>query len=65
MNKNSFTLFEVLISLVILSVVISGISKLFVSDNANQSYYELQTIENDYIEYNSIKSSENIKLRTF
>ena len=65
MNKNSFTLFEVLISLVILSVVISGISKLFVSDDTNQRYYELQTMENDYIEYNSIKSNENIKLRTF
>lgn len=65
MNKNSFTLFEVLISLVILSVVISGISKLFVSDDTNQNYYELQTIENDYIEQNKINSTQNIKFRTF
>ena len=65
MNKNSFTLFEVLISLVILSVIISGISKLFVSDDTNQRYYKLQSIENNYIEHNSINNSENIKLRTF
>ena len=61
MNKNSFTLFEVLISLVILSVIISGISRLFVSDNRTNRYYELQKIENNYIEKNSIINSEDIK----
>ena len=65
MNKNSFTLFEVLISLVILSIVISGISKLFVKNDINQRYYELQIIENNYIENNLIKNNENIKFRTF
>ncbi|MEA3497985.1 MAG: prepilin-type N-terminal cleavage/methylation domain-containing protein [Campylobacterota bacterium] len=62
MNKNSFTLFEVLISFVILSVVISGISKLFSGNDTNNNYYKLQKIENNYIENNTIINSDNIKL---
>ena len=65
MNKNSFTLFEVLVSLIILSVVISGISKLFVNNNTNKIYYELQDIENNYIENNKVNNTNNIKLKIF
>jgi len=65
LNKNSFTLFEVLISLVILSIMLSGISRLFITDDTNKIYYELQNIENNYIENNSVENSDNIKFRTF
>ncbi len=65
MNKNSFTLFEILISLILLSIIISGISKLFVNDDYNSKYNELQIIENNYIEHKVINNSENIKFRTF
>jgi len=62
-SKRAFTLFEVLISLVILGVVLASVSKLFVKNDDIKIYYELQKIENNYIETKTIQDSENIKFK--
>lgn len=62
-SKKGFTLFEVLISLVILGVVLTSVSKIFVKNDDIEIYYELQKIENTYIETKTIQNSENIKLK--
>jgi len=64
MKKVAFTLFEVLVSLVILSIVLIGVQRLYVDDGAIPTYYELQKIENQYIQNNTITQTENIKFRT-
>lgn len=46
--KKSFSLFETIISLIILSIVISGFSKLFTSKISYQTYKDLQDIENQF-----------------
>jgi len=55
MNSSSkaFTLFEVLVSLVILSVMMLILLKYFIKDHSVQKYYELQKIENNYIQTQS------------
>ncbi len=58
--KQSFTLFEVLISLVILGVVLSSITKLFKSTNDIDTYSKLQFIENEYIEKGTISYDKEI-----
>ncbi len=63
-SKKGFTLFEVLISLVILGVVLASVSKLFVKNDDIEIYYELQKIENNYIETKTIQNSENIKFQS-
>jgi len=63
MNPKAFTLFEVLVSLVILSVMMLSLTKLYTKDDSIQIYYELQSIENHYIETKTVKNSENIKLK--
>jgi len=62
--KKGFTLFEVLISLVILGVVLTSVSKLFVKNDDIKTYYELQKIENNYIETKTIQNSENIRFQS-
>lgn len=62
MNKRGFTLFEVLVSLIILSVIILSLTKLYREDNSLKIYYELQSIENSYIETQTITNTQNIKL---
>jgi len=62
LNPKAFTLFEVLISLVILSVMMLSLTKFYTKDDTVSIYYELQSIENNYIENKTIQSSENIKL---
>ena len=62
--KKAFTLFEVLVSLVILGVVLSGIVQLYSKSDSLSIYYELQDIENNYIESHSVKSTKNISLQT-
>ena len=59
----SFTLFEILVSLVILSVLMITLTKLYKGDDTIKTYYELQNIENNYIENKTILNSENIKFR--
>jgi len=62
-GNKAFTLFEVLISLVILSVMMLSITKLYRENETIQRYYELQKIENNYIENKTILSTTNIKLK--
>ena len=62
--SKAFTLLEVLISLVILGVVLASVSKLFVKNNDTEIYYELQKIENNYIETKTIQNSQNIKFQS-
>jgi len=62
MNKRGFTLFEVLVSLVILSVIMLSLTKLYREDNSLKIYYELQSIENSYIETQTVTNTKNIKL---
>lgn len=62
--KKGFTLFEVLVSLVIFAVVLSGVRKLFVDHDNISTYYELQNIENTYIETGTVIQSEEIQFKT-
>jgi len=64
MIKKSFTLFEVLVSLVILGVVLTFLLKLFSTNDNIDTYYELQTIENQYSETSTINQSEKIQFQT-
>jgi len=52
-SSKAFTLFEVLVSLVILSVMMLILLKYFTKDDTIQTYYELQKMENDYIQMQS------------
>ena len=63
LKNRAFTLFEVLVSLVILSVLMLSLTKLYTKDDTLETYYELQNIENRYIETGSITETENIKLK--
>ena len=63
MQSRGFTIFEVLVSLVILSVMMLSLTKIYTQDDTIEKYYELQSIENHYIETHTIKDSENIKLK--
>jgi prepilin-type N-terminal cleavage/methylation domain-containing protein len=63
MQSRGFTLFEVLVSLVILSVMMLTLTKLYKQDDSLKIYYELQNIENNYIENKIILNSENIKFK--
>ena len=63
MKNRGFTLFEVLVSLVILSVLMLSLTKIYTQDDTIEVYYELQDIENNYIETNTIISSEKIQLK--
>ena len=65
MKKNSFTIFEVLVSLVILSIVVSNISKLYSQKDTSKTYYELQNMENEFISTNKVSSTQNIKIKSY
>ena len=40
-----------------------SLTKLYTNDDTIQTYYELQSIENEYIETDTITNSEKIKLK--
>lgn len=61
MVKKSFTLFEILISLLVLVIIFSISLKLFTSDDNIETYYKLQSIENQYIKNGVVEESERIK----
>ena len=63
--KNGFTLFEVLVSLIVLSMVISSISKLNMNNNTTEIYYELQALENNFISSGVVNQTENIKIVSY
>jgi len=57
--KNSFTLIEVMMSLIIISVIIAGFSNLIINTN-NLNYQKLTKAYNNYLNNKKI-STENIK----
>lgn len=63
MKNDGFTLFEVLVSLVIVSVMILSLTRVYTKNDTIALYYELQSIENNYIESGIVNNSENIKLK--
>lgn len=65
MVKNSFTLFETLISIVLLSIVIVGFSKNSYYDNFDEEYMLLNEIENSFETntYNSFFSNNNKNIK--
>ncbi len=66
MDKNSFTLFETLLSITLLSIVIVSFSKNSFYDNFDKEYMILNSVENsfstDIYDKTFTKSSKNIKL---
>ena len=62
-KKNGFTLFEILISLVIFAIVLSGIQKLFVDNNSISTYCDLEKLENDFVSDKIVGETDNIKFK--
>ncbi len=66
LEKNSFTLFETLVSVFLLSIVIVGFSKVSNYDNFDEEYIKLNELENSFntntYSSNFINSTENIKI---
>lgn len=66
MEKNSFTLFETLISIFILSIVIVGFSKISSYDNFDEEFMTLNKIENSFntknYSTNFSTSNETVKI---
>lgn len=60
MVKNSFTLFEVLLSLILFALVLAIVLNIFTSNDTIDTYYKLQNQENKYNESNIIEQSEEI-----
>jgi len=59
--RKAFTLFEVLVSLVILTILLSTISKLLLENNNLEIYKQLQKDENDFVLDKTISDTEYIK----
>jgi prepilin-type N-terminal cleavage/methylation domain-containing protein len=57
----AFTLFEVLVSLLILASILSGATKLFKSSNNIEIYYDLIDLQNSFDQYHTVKDDQNIK----
>ncbi|MEA3384344.1 MAG: prepilin-type N-terminal cleavage/methylation domain-containing protein [Campylobacterota bacterium] len=64
-KKQSFTLFEVLISLVILGIVVSSISKIYTKNDTTKIYYQLQDMENEFVTTNKVTSTPDIKIKSY
>lgn len=66
LDKNSFTLFETLLSITLLSIVIVSFSKNSFYDNFDKEYMTLNSIENSFSTHiydkTFIKTSKNINL---
>jgi len=52
--KNSFTLIETLLSLIIVSIIISGFAKLINPNTNYKKYQELQKAQNEFTKTNKI-----------
>jgi type II secretory pathway component PulJ len=65
LSKKSFTLFEVLLSLIILSIVVSGISRLYIDNDITENYYTLQKMENEFVTTGEVTNTTNIKITNY
>ena len=63
-KKKGFTLFEVLVSLIILGVILLSIMKFYTQNKEIEIYSELQTIENIYTEHKTISNTQNVILNS-
>ncbi len=63
-HKRAFSLFETLISLIILSIVISGFSLLFTQNISYQRYKDLQIQENEFYQNATVTNTSDIKFIT-
>jgi Tfp pilus assembly protein PilV len=59
LEKNSFTLIETLLSLIIISVIISGFTKFINNPSKLSTYNELQNTHNNYQKNGAITDGEN------
>jgi len=59
LEKNSFTLIETLLSLIIISVIISGFTKFINNPSKLSTYNELQNAHNNYQKNGAITDGEN------
>jgi len=59
--RKGFTLFEVLVSLIILSIVLVSISKLLIENDNLNIYQQLQKDENSFILNGLVSDSRSIK----
>jgi Tfp pilus assembly protein PilV len=59
LEKNSFTLIETLLSLIILSVIIGGFTKFINNPTKLSTYNELQNAHNSYLKSGTITENEN------
>lgn len=48
MEKNSFTFFETILSILILSIIVSSFSQLLLTNNSYDKYNELQCAQNNF-----------------
>lgn len=66
LDKNSFTIFETLISIILLSIIIVGFSKYSYYDNFDEEFMLLNEIENSFttktFNSNFSTSTKNIKV---
>ncbi|MEA3314271.1 MAG: hypothetical protein U9Q30_00245 [Campylobacterota bacterium] len=63
MDYKSFMLFEVVISLFILSIVFITISKIFVKDSNLDRYKTLQNMQNEFIVLGQVTNTDKIILK--
>jgi prepilin-type N-terminal cleavage/methylation domain-containing protein len=61
LNTKAFTLFEVTISLVILSIALISLIRIDDHENSLSTYYKLQEIQNQYMENKIITQTQNIE----
>jgi prepilin-type N-terminal cleavage/methylation domain-containing protein len=62
LNTQAFTLFEVIISIVILSVALMALIRLGNQNDNLQTYNNLQQIQNTYYESEVVEQTDEIKL---
>lgn len=60
----SFTLFEVIISLVLFSIVIPIIVNIYTTNNNIETYYNLQGIENNYAQSKKVIETKTLQFQT-
>lgn len=63
-KKKGFTLFEVLVSLIIFGVILLSIMRFYTKNNDIEIYSELQTVENIYTEHKTISNTQNVILNS-
>jgi len=56
--KNSFTLIEVIFSLIIIAVIISGYSNLILNSNSSNNYDDLNTAYNNFLDGKKLSSNK-------